>query len=66
MLISHLPVSVRPRPQQAYRVVTSRSYHVGGSNVLMMDGSVRFVANSISQDTWRALGTRAAAELLPE
>ncbi|MBU6173853.1 MAG: DUF1559 domain-containing protein [Planctomycetes bacterium] len=53
-------------PQQAYRVVTSRSYHVGGSNVSMMDGSVRFVANSISQDTWRALGTRAAAELLPE
>lgn len=49
-------------PQQTYRVVTSRSYHTGGANVLFMDGSVAFMSNSITQMTWRALGTRASAE----
>jgi prepilin-type N-terminal cleavage/methylation domain-containing protein len=47
-----------------YAAVTSRSYHTAGVNVLLMDGSVRFVSNGISQSTWRALGTRAAGEVL--
>jgi prepilin-type N-terminal cleavage/methylation domain-containing protein/prepilin-type processing-associated H-X9-DG protein len=50
-------------PRQSYRVVTSRSFHTGGSNALLMDGSVRFVSNGISQATWRALGTRAGEEV---
>jgi hypothetical protein len=29
-----------------------------------MDGSVRFIANSISLITWRGLGTRAGGEVL--
>jgi prepilin-type N-terminal cleavage/methylation domain-containing protein/prepilin-type processing-associated H-X9-DG protein len=49
-------------PPMTYRVVTSRSYHPGGVNALMMDGSVRFVTNGISQAAWRALGTRAGGE----
>lgn len=47
-----------------YAAVTSRSYHSGGVNVLLMDGSVRFVSNGISLTTWRALGTRNGGEVL--
>jgi prepilin-type processing-associated H-X9-DG protein len=46
-----------------YAAVTSRSYHVGGVNVLLMDGSVRFVRSDISPVTWRALGTRAGGDV---
>jgi len=38
------------------------SQHSGGVNVAMMDGSGRFVANSIDKAVWRALGTRAGGE----
>jgi prepilin-type N-terminal cleavage/methylation domain-containing protein/prepilin-type processing-associated H-X9-DG protein len=47
-----------------YAAVTSRSYHLGGVNVVLMDGSVRFVNNSISLPTWRALGSRAGGEVI--
>ena len=49
-----------------YAVVTSRSHHTGGVNALMMDGSVRFAANSISQDAWRSMGSRAGGEVFGE
>jgi prepilin-type N-terminal cleavage/methylation domain-containing protein/prepilin-type processing-associated H-X9-DG protein len=47
----------------SYAAMTSRSYHAGGVNVALMDGSVRFVTNSIGQATWRALGTRNGGEV---
>jgi hypothetical protein len=50
--------------QFTYAAVTSRSYHPGCVNALLMDGSVRTVSNSVSQDVWRALGTRAAGDLV--
>jgi prepilin-type processing-associated H-X9-DG protein len=53
-------------PVQTYRVVTARSYHSGGVNVLMMDGSVRFVSSSIDQNLWRGLGTRSGGEVIGE
>jgi prepilin-type N-terminal cleavage/methylation domain-containing protein/prepilin-type processing-associated H-X9-DG protein len=46
-----------------YTAITARSYHPGGVNAAMMDGSVRFVRNSIAQDVWRAAGTRAGGEV---
>jgi prepilin-type N-terminal cleavage/methylation domain-containing protein/prepilin-type processing-associated H-X9-DG protein len=45
-----------------YSAVTARSFHSGGVNALLMDGSVRFVTNGISQAAWRALGTWAGGE----
>jgi prepilin-type processing-associated H-X9-DG protein len=47
-----------------YAAVTSRSYHSGGVNALLMDGSVHFVGNGIGMTTWRALGTRAGGEVI--
>ena len=47
---------------QTYVAVTSRSYHPGGVSVVMMDASAHFIDESISQDVWRALGTRAGGE----
>jgi prepilin-type N-terminal cleavage/methylation domain-containing protein/prepilin-type processing-associated H-X9-DG protein len=46
----------------SYGAFTARSYHSGGVNAAFMDGSVRFIGNSISQATWRALGTRNGGE----
>ncbi len=38
--------------------------HPAGVNVLAGDGSVRFVKNSVSVPTWRALGSRAGGEVV--
>jgi prepilin-type N-terminal cleavage/methylation domain-containing protein/prepilin-type processing-associated H-X9-DG protein len=40
------------------------SYHPGGVNILMADGSVRFAKDSINQATWWALGTKANGEVI--
>jgi prepilin-type N-terminal cleavage/methylation domain-containing protein/prepilin-type processing-associated H-X9-DG protein len=42
----------------------AQSNHSGGVNVLMTDGSSRFIKNSISPQTWMALGTRANGETI--
>jgi prepilin-type N-terminal cleavage/methylation domain-containing protein/prepilin-type processing-associated H-X9-DG protein len=43
---------------------TARSRHTGGVNVLLCDGSVRFVTSSISLATWQALGTMNGGEAI--
>jgi prepilin-type N-terminal cleavage/methylation domain-containing protein/prepilin-type processing-associated H-X9-DG protein len=40
------------------------SFHPGGVNVLMADGSVRFVKESINQLSWWGLGTKAGGEII--
>lgn len=42
--------------------VLARSGHTGGVNAAMCDGSVRFIANSVDQSAWQALGSRAGGE----
>jgi prepilin-type N-terminal cleavage/methylation domain-containing protein/prepilin-type processing-associated H-X9-DG protein len=42
----------------------ANSYHPGGVNVLFADGSVRFIRDSINPNTWWALGTKAAGEVI--
>jgi prepilin-type processing-associated H-X9-DG protein len=44
-------------------LTAARSAHVGGVNLLLADGSVRFVADSINVATWRSLATRAGGEV---
>jgi prepilin-type N-terminal cleavage/methylation domain-containing protein/prepilin-type processing-associated H-X9-DG protein len=45
-------------------IFAARSNHSGGVNACLLDGSVRFVRDSISLPTWRGLGTRAGGEVL--
>ena len=44
-------------------VMPPSSRHPGGVNLLMGDGSVRFLKDSVGLATWRALGTRAGGEI---
>jgi prepilin-type N-terminal cleavage/methylation domain-containing protein/prepilin-type processing-associated H-X9-DG protein len=47
-----------------FAALTADSYHPGGVNVLMGDGSVRFVKDAINGQAWRALGTIAGGEVI--
>jgi hypothetical protein len=40
----------------------ARSYHPGGVNATMIDGSGRFFSNNVSLSVWNALGTRGGGE----
>ena len=44
--------------------IGSRSYHPGGVNGLLGDGSVRFFKDSIDLTTWKALSSRAGGEVI--
>jgi prepilin-type processing-associated H-X9-DG protein len=46
-------------------IFSAGSLHPGGVNAAMADGSVRFVRQSVSPATWRAMGTRAGSEVIP-
>jgi len=41
---------------------TARSYHAGGVNAALADGSVRWFSSSTDTELWRALGTRSGGE----
>jgi prepilin-type N-terminal cleavage/methylation domain-containing protein/prepilin-type processing-associated H-X9-DG protein len=43
-------------------IVTARSRHSGGVNASMMDGSARFVSNTIAWETWQAMSTARGDE----
>ena len=44
--------------------VAASSYHSGGVNLGMGDGSVRFVSDSVDFITWQGVGTRSGGEVL--
>jgi prepilin-type N-terminal cleavage/methylation domain-containing protein/prepilin-type processing-associated H-X9-DG protein len=48
----------------AAQVSNATSFHPGGVNVCMGDGSVRFVKDTVNMFTWWSLGTRASGEVL--
>jgi len=43
---------------------TANSLHTAGVNMVMCDGSVHFIGNSIDLPTWRALGSRNGEEVV--
>ena len=45
-------------------VMTASSFHPGGVNVGLIDGSVRFVKDTVNRDSWRALGSMNGGETL--
>jgi prepilin-type N-terminal cleavage/methylation domain-containing protein/prepilin-type processing-associated H-X9-DG protein len=45
-------------------MIGASSFHAGGVNVAFLDGSVRFVKDSVSPQTWWALATRAGGEVI--
>jgi prepilin-type N-terminal cleavage/methylation domain-containing protein/prepilin-type processing-associated H-X9-DG protein len=47
-----------------FAAITARSYHPGGVNTLLADGSVRFIKSSIAGPTWRALGSITGGEVV--
>jgi prepilin-type N-terminal cleavage/methylation domain-containing protein/prepilin-type processing-associated H-X9-DG protein len=53
-----------PAGNPTYAIITSRSYHPGGVNVAMVDGSVQSVRDEIDLLVWRAMATRAGSETI--
>ncbi|MGL5096147.1 MAG: H-X9-DG-CTERM domain-containing protein, partial [Planctomycetia bacterium] len=51
-------------PHPVMGAITSRSYHVGGVNALMGDGSVHFISSSIDGMMWRGMGSIAGDEIV--
>jgi prepilin-type N-terminal cleavage/methylation domain-containing protein/prepilin-type processing-associated H-X9-DG protein len=50
-------------PDQA-TYANASSNHPGGVNVMMTDGSVKFIKDSIDQNTWWGIGTRNGGEVI--
>jgi prepilin-type N-terminal cleavage/methylation domain-containing protein/prepilin-type processing-associated H-X9-DG protein len=44
--------------------VGASSYHNGGVNVGMLDGSVRFIKDSVAQTVWWGIATKAGGEVI--
>jgi prepilin-type N-terminal cleavage/methylation domain-containing protein/prepilin-type processing-associated H-X9-DG protein len=45
-------------------VVGASAYHSGGVNTCFLDGSVKFIKESVSNPTWWALATKAGGEVV--
>jgi prepilin-type processing-associated H-X9-DG protein len=53
-----------PNPNYHGACESASSRHSGMVNLLLMDGSVRGIKNSISMQTWWALGTKSYGEVI--
>jgi len=49
---------------QVFNLFAASSFHSGGVNVAMLDGSVRFIKNSIGYPIWTGIATRGGAEVI--
>jgi prepilin-type N-terminal cleavage/methylation domain-containing protein/prepilin-type processing-associated H-X9-DG protein len=62
----NLPCEVVGSDNVGLVTAASRSRHPGGVNVLMADGSVHFIQQSINLATWQALGTIQGGEAVAD
>jgi prepilin-type N-terminal cleavage/methylation domain-containing protein/prepilin-type processing-associated H-X9-DG protein len=51
-------------PSSYYTMSGASALHPGGVNAAFLDGSVKFIKQSVSLQTWRALGTKAGGEAI--
>jgi hypothetical protein len=51
-------------PNNSTMTNSASSWHTNGLNLMLMDGSVRFVDRNISLTTWRAVGSMNGGETL--
>ena len=51
-------------PNTDISLMGAQSYHPGGVNVTLLDGSVKFVKDSINPAIWRAIATREGGEVV--
>ncbi len=52
--------------RETYTAQGASSYHVGGIQIALCDGSVRFISENIDFGTYRSLATRAGGEVIGE
>jgi prepilin-type processing-associated H-X9-DG protein len=53
-----------PDAQPDHTMVGASSYHSGGVNCAMLDGSVRFIKSTINPTTWWALASKGGGEVI--
>jgi prepilin-type N-terminal cleavage/methylation domain-containing protein/prepilin-type processing-associated H-X9-DG protein len=53
-----------PAGSYPFEVRPPTSEHPGGVNLLLIDGHVRFVPETVDESKWRAVGTRAGSDLV--
>ncbi len=51
-------------PRYDHTMVGAGSYHPGGVNVGFLDGSVKFIKNSVNPGSWAAIATKAGGEIV--
>jgi prepilin-type processing-associated H-X9-DG protein len=61
---SNPPCTDETNPATPAVMLAARSRHSGGVNVVMADGSVKFVIDAINIETWRALSTTQGNEVV--
>lgn len=50
----------------AFGHLAARSYHVGGAQVVLADGAVRFVSENVDGNVWRGVGSARGGEVVSE
>lgn len=58
--------STDPATDSYPQILPASSHHSGGVNLMLADGSGRFVSNNVARSVWRALGTRSGNETIGE
>ena len=64
LLNASAPCTEKHRTARGPWKQTARSQHPGGVNVAYCDGRVEFITDDVDIETWRAISTRSAGEII--